>query len=272
MIINNNSIEKLKNINFNNCYIVTDFDRTLTSEKSENSWSVISNNNEIPHDFIYERKKLYDKYRPIELNEKIEYNEKCELISEWFRECIGLFSKYKIKKDVFDKASSNSEMMDFRTGAKDFMKFLAKNKIPLIIISAGIGNFIECFLKNNNCLYDNSYIFSNKIIFKDGIAVGTEKKTIHSLNKSEVSLPLNIKKKISNKEIVILLGDQISDSKMVNPSDNKQLLKIGFYSKDTNVDIELFKEYFDIVCSEKDNYNDILNLLFRNNQNSLIAY
>lgn len=263
MIINNNSIEKLKNINFNNCYIVTDFDRTLTSEKSENSWSIISNTDEIPREFISERKRLYDKYRPIELNEELEYDIRCKLIGEWFRKCIGLFSKYKIKKDIFDKKSNIKEMMDFRTGAKDFMKFLADNKIPLIIISAGIGNFIESFLINNNCLFDNSYIFSNKIIFKDGIAVGTEKKTIHSLNKSEVSLPLNIKKKISNKKIVILLGDQISDSKMVNPSNNKQLLKIGFYSKNTNVDIELFRDNFDIVCSEKDNYNDILNLLFK---------
>jgi len=58
---------------------------------------------------------------------------------------------------------------------------------------------------------------------------------------------------------------------MVNPSNNKQLLKIGFYSKDTNIDIELFKDNFDIVCSEKDNYNDILNLLFRNNQNNLMT-
>ena len=64
--------------------------------------------------------------------------------------------------------------------AKRFMKFLSKKSIPLIIISAGIGIFIECFLKNNNCLYDNSYIFSNKIVFENDISVGVENTIIHS--------------------------------------------------------------------------------------------
>ena len=262
MFINNNSKELIKNINYNNCYIVTDFDRTITSKKSKNTWSVLSNNKEIPSDFINERQKLYNKYRPIELNETIDYNEKTKLISEWFKECIGLFPKYKIKKDVFEKASLDSEIMDFRTGAKNFLKHLAKKKVPLIIISAGIGNFIECFLKNNNCLFDNSYIFSNKIIFKDGISIGVEKDIIHSLNKNKVLFPIEIKKEISKKDIVIVLGDQISDSKMIE-EDKKQLLKIGFYEEDTNVDIDLFKDNFDIVCSKKDNYNDLLNLLFK---------
>ena len=262
MIVNKESLEKIANINFNNCYIVTDFDRTITSEDSKNSWAILSNNKEIPYGFIYERKRLYDKYRPIELNEMLDYNTKYEMISEWFRECINLFSKYKIKKNIFDKATLDSEIMNFRTGAKRFIEFLANKSIPLIIISAGIGNFIEGFLKNNNCLFDNSYIFSNKIVFKDGVSIGVEDNIIHSLNKSEVSLPMDIKNKISNKDIVILLGDQISDSKMIDSSQNKQLLKIGFYSKDTNVDFNLFKDNFDIVCSEKDNYNDLLKLLF----------
>lgn len=263
MIVNNGTLEKIANININNCYIVTDFDQTITSEKSKNSWSILSNNKEIPCGFINERQELYNKYRPIELNEKIDYSTKCKLISEWFRQCVGLFPKYKIEQNLFEEAALDSKMMDFRTGAKNFIKFLANKSIPLIIISAGIGNFIESFLKSNNCLFDNSYIFSNKIIFENGISVGVENNIIHSLNKSEVSLPLEIKEKVSKKDVVILLGDQISDSKMIDSNQNKQLLKIGFYSKDNNVDFNLFKDNFDIVCSDKDNYNDLLRILFK---------
>ncbi len=93
--------------------------------------------------------------------------------------------------------------------------------------------------------------------------MGVENDIIHSLNKSEVSLPTEIKEKIHKKDIAILLGDQISDTKMVNSKDNNNLLKIGFYSKDTNVDFNLFEENFDIVCSYKDNYNDILKIIFK---------
>jgi len=263
MFINNSSLEKIANINYNNCYIVTDFDRTITSEKSENSWSILSNNKKIPYGFVSDRQKLYDKYRPIELNEMMDYNQKSELISEWFKECIELFHKYKIEKNLFDEVASDSKIMEFRVGAKKFIRFLSKKSIPLIIISAGIGNFIECFLKNNNCLYDNSYILSNKILFENGISVGVENGIIHSLNKNKISLPVELKEIISKKDIAILLGDQISDSKMLDSKQNKQLLKIGFYSKNTNVDFNLFKDNFDIICSDRDDYNDLLKLLFK---------
>lgn len=264
MIINTNSLDKIANINFNNCYVVTDFDKTLTSERSKNSWAVLSDNKKIPYGFVKDREKLYNKYRPIEQNENMDYNQKSEIINEWFKECIELFPKYKIHQNLFDEASKNSKLMTLRVGAKKFMRFLSDKSIPLIIISAGIGNFIECFLEKNNCLYDNSYIFSNKIIFNNGISVGVENKIIHSLNKNEVSLPIDIKEKIQKKDIAILLGDQISDTKMVNIKDNNQLLKIGFYSKKDNVDLKLFKENFDIVCSDKDNYNDLLKIIFKN--------
>ncbi len=155
MVINTNSLEKIANININNCYVVTDFDRTITSETSKNSWAVLSDNKKVPYGFVSDREKLYNKYRPIEQNKKMDYNQKSELISEWFKECIGLFPKYKIHQNLFDEACNNSKMMDLRVGAKKFMRFLSEKSIPLIIISAGIGNFIECFLKKNNCLYGN---------------------------------------------------------------------------------------------------------------------
>lgn len=264
MIINNDALEKIENLNSNNCYIISDFDKTITSEESKNSWSILSNNEEVPIGFVNERKELYEKYGPIELDERIDYQEKYKLMSEWFKKCIELFPKYKIKKKIFEKIASDSQIMDFRKGAKDFIKFLANKSIPLIIVSAGIGNFIESFLKTNNCLFDNSYIFSNKIVFKDGISIGIEDSVIHSLNKSEISMPLDIKKKISEKDMIIVLGDQISDSKVINSNINNQVLKIGFYSKNNNVDINLFRDNFDIVCNEKDDYNDLLELLFNN--------
>ena len=40
--------------------------------------------------------------------------------------------------------------------------------IPVIIISAGIGNFIEKFLIDNNCYFDNIYLISNYNLFSIG--------------------------------------------------------------------------------------------------------
>ena len=38
---------------------------------------------------------------------------------------------------------------------------------------------------------------------------------------------------------------------MIDSNQNKQLLKIGFYSKDTSTNLNLFKDNFDIVYSDK---------------------
>ena len=50
-----------------------------------------------------------------------------------------------------------------RDGFKDFLYGLYMQNIPVVILSAGIGNVILETLKLYNCLYDNIYIVSNFI-------------------------------------------------------------------------------------------------------------
>ena len=162
------------------------------------------------------------------------------MVKEWFQKHIELFVKYKISKDVFDEAATNLRVMEFRPYAKEFIEFLHQNNIPLIIISAGIGNFIESFLKHNNCNFDNVYISSNKILFN-----------IQKENESE---------KIKNRNNILLLGDQVSDLNMINKKKHPSVISVGFLTPDSPK--EDIISNFDIVCEENDNYNDIKNLLF----------
>ena len=64
-----NSVNKWNN----NFYIVTDFDRTITAGDSQSSWGVLSKNNNISENYINERQQLYRKYRPIEIDLKLDY-------------------------------------------------------------------------------------------------------------------------------------------------------------------------------------------------------
>jgi cytosolic 5'-nucleotidase 3 len=261
MIINKSIKEKLPVKDLNNLYVVADFDRTITNGNSKTSWSILSNSDLVSAEYKSERDELYAKYRPIELDESMNINERNKLIKEWFIKHISLFVKYKITDKVFEEAATNLKIMEFRRGARNFIKFLYENNIPLIIISAGIGNFIECFLELNDSYYDNVYVSSNKIIFKNGIACGVDKNIIHSLNKNEVSLPKDIKDKIANRNNVILLGDQIGDLKMVNKADHDEVLTIGFMSEENN-DFDRYKNSFDILCYGKDNYYSLMKKIF----------
>ena len=249
--------------NFNDVYVVADFDRTITKGNSQTSWSILAKSNLLPSSYVKERQELYEKYRPIELDETLEPSIKSNLIKEWFQKHIELFSKYQLNEELFEKAATDLRIMEFRPKAKEFIEFLHENNIPLIIISAGIGNFIESFLKHHNCYFNNIYVSSNKILFKDGIACGVDKNIIHSLNKNEVSLPTEISKKLQGRNNVVLLGDQISDLKMVDTNAHDCVVSICFIPDDCKEKLELLKSNFDIVCEKSDDYDIVKNLLFK---------
>ena len=260
MYINKKKINKFKNLN--NLYVVADFDRTITDGNSNTLLAILANSNIAPKEYIEERNKLYNYYRPIEIDPNIPFDEKYTLMEEWFKKHFELLVRYKTKESDYRDILIDSNLMYFRSGAKEFIEFLHKNNIPLIIISAGIGNIIENFLKINNCLYDNIHIISNKIIFNNGIATGVDNKIIHSLNKNETSLTQDILNKINNRKDVILLGDQIGDLLMVDKNTDKELLTIGFLADDTKDNLDIMNNSFDIVCDINETYIDILNLLF----------
>lgn len=264
MLLKDEVKEKLPIDNLNDYYVVMDFDRTITNGSSKTSWSILAGSDLVPECYIEERDALYKKYRPIELDEEMDFDKRVTLVSEWFRLHIELFIKYKISEEVFDKAGRDLRIMEFREGAREFLSFLHEKNVPVIIISAGIGNFIESFLKANDSYFDNIYISSNKVIFKDGIASGVGENIIHSLNKNEVSLPDTVKEKVFGRNKVILVGDQLSDLMMVDDSRHDEVLKVGFYSTRSEVDLNLFKNCFDIVCVDDDNYNDLSKVIFNN--------
>lgn len=244
----------------NNVYIVADFDRTLTDESSQSSWAVMCNSNLVPKSYSEDRQKLYSIYRPIEIDETIDLDFKMNAMKDWYEKHISLFVKYKMTEEIFEQIASNSNIMAFRPGVKEFIEFLHKNQIPLIIISAGVGNFIKSFLRHNDCYYDNIYVCSNTVIFKAGVAHGVDESVIHSLNKNEVSLPSHILEKLKTRSQVILLGDQVSDLKMVDKTSHPSVITIGLFSSE--YDINNLINNFDIVCEQNDDYNDLKKLLF----------
>lgn len=261
MIIKDKIKDEMPIVNWNSYYVVADFDKTITNGNSKTSWSILAGSDLVPKEYIEDRDAYYKIYRPIELDESMDPDERREKVKEWFRLHIELFVKYKISEEVFEIASRDLRIMEFRPGAKEFIEFLHKMNIPLVIISAGLGNFIECFLRNNGVYYDNIYVASNKIIFENGEATGVGDNIIHSLNKNEVSIPDDIKRKLEGRDRVLLLGDQKSDLLMVDEASHEKVIKIGLLTKET-VDLkDSYVEDFDIVLNPEESYEDLINMI-----------
>lgn len=256
--IKENTNERTENWKDNTIYVLTDFDRTLTLGSSLTSWSILSKSDLVPKNYVEERNAFYDYYRPIEIDETLDYDTKNKLMKEWWEKHINLFVKYKISEEVINKAARDLRVMAFRGYAKEFLTNMFERNIPVIIISAGIGNFIKQFLVDNEVYYDNIHIVSNFIKFENGYAIGVDDNITHSLNKNEVSFNKEIKELLKNRTNPIVIGDGISDLRMVSDNKRKNALKIGFLEENIGENLKIFKEEYDIVGTNNTSFEEII--------------
>ena len=257
IISKNNVLNKTKDWNKDNIHILMDFDFTITDKTSPTSWGILGKSNLVPKDYVTKRQNLYDYYSPIEIDETIDLEEKAIYMNEWWTKHLNLITSYKISEEIINKAASDPNVMTLRKGAKEFLELMHKNNIPVIIISAGIGNFIEKFLKINNCYYDNIEIISNFIKFENGLSKGLKKNIIHTLNKSEVEKNSSLTKERPN---IILFGDNIGDIKMASETKEENLLKVGFLEEKIEENKKHYENAYDLVCINSD-YLEIIDFI-----------
>lgn len=235
------------NLTKENMCVLMDFDKTITNFNSLDSWAIAGMT--AKEGCEQEINKLYEKYRPIEMDYSISYEEKNKQMEIWYNSCMNLYYKYKFNKeklkDVVEIANLN-----FRKGAKEFLQYMYENKIPVVILSAGIGSVIKEFLNKENCFFDNILLISNNFIFdEDGNALKLENSLIHTMNKCiNGKLKGMWKEEFKKREYRLLLGDTIEDIEMTD--NTKKTFKIAFLDKLENIDV--YKKEFDIILTKED--------------------
>lgn len=257
-----NNQEKINSLelNSNNFYVVADFDRTLTAGDSDSTWGVFANANQVSKEYKERRTALYNKYRPIEIDQTISEEEKSMAMTEWWQAHINLFYEYGVKEEAV-KNSIKAKTLNYRAGAKEFLRKMYELNVPVIIISAGIGNVIEEFLKFENDYYENIKIISNFITFENGEFKEVASEIIHALNKNIVSLDEDSKKSLANRKNILLLGDGLADLKMISEEDNKNAITIGFLDEKVDENLVHYNKGFDIVLTNKGSFEDVNNIL-----------
>lgn len=240
-----------------NKYIIADFDHTLTDKDSTSSWGVLETLNTLNKEAKNKLKDNKNYYLPLENNLNINEGKRKKLMREWTDSNLKILNHSNITKKDIKKASYKKNAMKIRKGVKELLKYTYINNVPVIIVSAGIKEIIENFLKANNCLYENIYIVSNKIKYKNNIFIGFKNKIIYPSDKHKIKYSHKIKKTLKGKGV--LLGDNISDT-LMNPNNKQNILKIGFLNNYTE-NKELFKNAFDIVYEDKVSFKEIINII-----------
>lgn len=193
-----NIIEIIKNIE--NPFIIIDFDHTITTSNSETSYTVYS-------------KVMNDEYK-----EKFKRLEKLSNSNSKIITKIFWYKKYKLLKNYINETYVNDTLkhIHIRKNILPLFDYCNKNKIQVLICSAGCEKTIEAFLKENKLKCD--YLLANDIIttYKDLITPYNKDRSIKKLLKKE---------RIKNKKY-ILIGDRIEDMDMIK-GNNKITIAIS---------------------------------------------
>ena len=211
-------------------------------------------------EFVEKREALYNKYRPIELDNTIEKTEKFKLMEKWYKETLDVLLEYKLKEtDIYNTVASNKFIL--RTGTKEFLEKMHNSNIPVLMLSAGVGNVIENILDYNNIYFDNIHLDSNFLIFKNGEAIGVNKKIIHTMNKNSADLIEKFGDVIKNRKNIILFGDIVSDIDMVSAEDLKNTITVGFLDVKKDENLDFYNKAFDVVCTDQTSFLEVMKIL-----------
>lgn len=244
--IDNNKLEKF-NLNTKDFYVLADFDNTITAKECKSSMGIITNSSIWKNDFVEEHGMLCKKYK-IKAKESKDYNEKNEMWNKTLSGFFELFRKYNLTQELLEDIVVKSNMK-FREGFAEFLEFLYGEKIPVVIISAGVKNCIQMFLKNNNALYNNINIVSNLIKFNNkGIISEIPKSIINPANKNMISFSRELQEQIKNRPNILLFGDSPGDIRIIENKDKDKTLSVAFANK--KEDIEELQRNFDIVSED----------------------
>jgi 5'-nucleotidase len=184
-------------------------------------------------------------------------------MKEWWEKHYELLIESGLTKSDL-KDIVKSERVKIRERVPEFLDYLNKNKIPLIIIySSGCGDVIKMFFKKIYKDFQNVYYITNKFNWKEGKAISVKKPLIHAMNKDETLIKKYPKafKSVKNRRNAILLGDSLGDVGMVKGFDYKNLIKIGFLNKSYNKSPEEYKKNFDIILEGDGDFNYVNSLI-----------
>ncbi|GAB1602733.1 cytosolic 5'-nucleotidase 3-like isoform X4 [Argonauta hians] len=246
--------------------IVTDFDQTLTmhtyqGKRCDSCHGVLDNSSFLPDDFRKKAAKLRETYAPIEFDPKIETELKIPKMEEWWGQVHSLLGSLNITRGLISEMVSQSSVR-LRSGCNEFFKSLDQLNIPVLIISAGLGDILKEIIIQQSSIYNNMKIVSNFMKFNEDKMVGFENEIIHTFNKSKCEIHKSdyFRNQRSN---VILMGDTLGDLDLAEGVPKHfTVIKVGYLNDRVEDSLELYKKEFDIVLVKTESV-DLINSIIK---------
>ncbi|KAK2820440.1 hypothetical protein Q5P01_023399 [Channa striata] len=249
--------------------VISDFDMTLTKftyngKRVPTTHNILDNQLLINENCTKKMRELLNTYYPIEIDASLSAEEKLPLMVEWWTKVHELLIQQKIRKDMLAVAVKESSVM-LRDGCKLFFDRLSEHQVPLLILSAGVGDVLEEVIRQNHVFHPNVHVISNYMDFdKTGVLRAFKGQLIHTFNKRECALSQAAGlRQLQGCPNVLLLGDSLGDLTMADGvSEPKNILTIGFLNDQVEERKESYINSFDMVLV-KDETMDVPNAIIR---------
>ena len=208
---------------------------------------------------LEKQQKLFNFYRPIELDYKMSPRKKQKHMKEWAQTAFYNLSQV-ITEDIVKETVKHAKA-NLRDGVKDFFKKMAEYNIPVVILSGGCGNIIKEVFNQEGILYNNIEFVSNFFRIKDKNAKFNYKTLIYTSNKNYNRIPQKNREVIQQKDKIILLGDTVEDINMVSKELIYKTITIGFLDNNIEKNLPKYKEHFDVVLTNEESFETIYQFL-----------
>jgi 5'-nucleotidase len=259
-------------------FIVIDFDRTITKCYLEDGGRALD-----CHDILASCPKitwgckrmmelLMDKYYPIEIDAKMTKEEKIPHMVEWYKLVNQLLAAQDLTRDDVETAVRGCTDFRLRNGVEELFQIAHRNGIPVIVVSAGLGNVIEevirqCIRKPSGEVgtpWENVRVLSNTLLWNaEGRFKGHSEPLIHMFNKSLQDAPTSLKHMIAGRHVGLLCGDGLGDLTMADGHDTTTVLRVGFLNEKIDERLEQYcaENAYDRVVLNDGTYEPVLEVL-----------
>lgn len=261
------SMSHMRQAGVDQFYVLTDFAKTLThayinGEKTPPIVAELRNGKYMTADYAPKAHTLYNTYAHFEHDPSLSLKERKAKMLEWWTVHFQLLAEVGFSRVVAAEAAKNSPIR-LREGMEEFINFLEKRGIPLIIISATPTDIAVEMLRQRGLLRKNIHFVGNQYEFdQDGKAIVIRTPIITTLNKDVITLDdPHIAQAIKERKNILLLGDCAEDTKMIEGIAHDELMKFGFINKPDPQQLQSLNRYYDIVQKDDGSMEYINELL-----------
>lgn len=203
-----------------NLMVITDFDATLTTGDSQQC-----------HDLCGESPSMSEEFRN-KFGPLLDWEANPDIDGvEWWDRAHALMVQYGMPKRQLIPRLVREAKMTPRPGALELLKRLEELKIPVLIVSAGLSDVIEEFLRQHGALSENVTVCSNRLNYAADSApksVAPEPPITSFTKAYAYSSASSFFAQHSSRTNLIVLGDSVTDVDASKNVPYTNSLSVGF--------------------------------------------